>query len=159
YMRVRRPKDAIPLYEQAYAGRKKLHGPVHRDTLDCLSLLSKAYRAVGRHDDSLRLLQEALDELKAKLGPNHSYTLQMLRWQAVAYNEAGQWPRAEEIYRNLLNARGPRVRSSHPVVATAWNDLSSAFQKNGRLEELIDLARTRHAVIGERNGRDHPETL
>jgi hypothetical protein len=62
--RTGRPKDAVPLYEQALVLFDKTAGPAHRTTTTCLLALAAAHDETGNPGRATALYQRAVHALR-----------------------------------------------------------------------------------------------
>ena len=65
---------AIQLYEQTLAGRQRVLGPVHPDTLASRANLAHAYYETGRMTEAVALLRQTLADCERALAANDPLT-------------------------------------------------------------------------------------
>ena len=66
--------QAIALFEQNLADRKRILGPDHPGTLTSRNNLASAYRSAGRLEQAINLFEQNLADQLRILGPNHPWT-------------------------------------------------------------------------------------
>jgi tetratricopeptide (TPR) repeat protein len=77
------------VFEQALAGRERVLGADHPDTLSSQNNLALAYQEAGRVAEAIALFEQTLAAFAAVLGPDHPKTLISRANLASAYREAG----------------------------------------------------------------------
>ena len=109
-----RPDRALPLFEQAWAGRRAKLGPDHPDTLRSMSDLAGAYEDAGNVEKARELDKECL-AAHARL--NRPESFEMARAQTGAGSRLlgrEKWAEAEPL---LRAGPGDPARTSQP---DAW---------------------------------------
>ncbi|KAH8791013.1 hypothetical protein F5882DRAFT_324197, partial [Hyaloscypha sp. PMI_1271] len=79
YREQKRFSDATTLYEKVREGRKSIHGPEHRYTIETTAALALSYHSAGQSDKAGPCFQKALKWQREHLRPNHPDTLQTLQ--------------------------------------------------------------------------------
>ena len=151
--------EAIELFEQVLAERKRLLGADHPDTLGTRNNLAYAYRSVGRFDEAIDAWEELLPDCQGVLGPDHPDTLTVRNNLAVAYYSVGRFGEAIELFERVLDERERVLGADHPDTLNTRNNLAVAYKSVGRFGEAIELF---EQVLAERKrllGADHPDTL
>ncbi|HEY7222942.1 MAG TPA: FxSxx-COOH system tetratricopeptide repeat protein [Micromonosporaceae bacterium] len=150
---------AVALFEAALAGRTRIHGPDHRNTLASSNNLAGAYRAAGRVSEAVPLYESTLQACTRILGAEHPDTLNARNNLASACRSAGQLDRAmalaEEAVAGCERVHGP----DHPDTLTARNNLARSYRSAGRLERAIEIYESTLAGRLRVLGPDHPDTL
>jgi tetratricopeptide (TPR) repeat protein len=82
--------EAIPLLEQILAGRERLLGPDHPDTLRSRNNLATAYRKAGRTAEAIPLLEQTIAGCERMLGVDDPRTQAARDNLALARQEEGQ---------------------------------------------------------------------
>ena len=75
--------------------RKKLFGPEHPDTLNCIANLASTYRYQGKWNQAEQLQVQLIDIRKKLLGLEHLDTLNSIANLASTYRDQGKWNEAE----------------------------------------------------------------
>src|SRR5262249_57437038 len=84
------------------AGRRKLLGPDHPDTVLSMAVLAAAYQQPGSWwEKALPLLEQAVPRLKARLGASHPTTRTAVSNLAATYRALRRWDKAAEISAEL----------------------------------------------------------
>jgi tetratricopeptide (TPR) repeat protein len=81
--------EAIAQFEQSLAGRVRVLGPGHPDTLASRNNLGHAYQEAGRVPEAIALFEQALAAGTRVLGPGHPTTVSSRVNLAGAYRDAG----------------------------------------------------------------------
>ena len=151
--------EAIELFEQVLAERKRLLGADHPDTLGTRNNLAYAYRSVGRFDEAIDAWEELLPDCQGVLGPDHPDTLTVRNNLAVAYYSVGRFGEAIELFEQVLAERERVLGPDHPDTLKTRHNLAGAYDSVGRFGEAIELF---EQVLAERErvlGPDHPDML
>ena len=130
--------EAIELFEQVLAERKRLLGADHPDTLGTRNNLAYAYRSVGRFDEAIDAWEELLPDCQGVLGPDHPDTLTVRNNLAVAYYSVGRFGEAIELFERVLAERKRLLGADHPDTLNTRNNLAGAYESAGRFAEAID---------------------
>jgi tetratricopeptide (TPR) repeat protein len=80
--------EAIALFEQTLAGRVRVLGPAHPDTLASRNNLGHAYQDAGRVPEAIAQFEQALTVGTRALGPAHPTTVSSRVNLASAYRDA-----------------------------------------------------------------------
>jgi serine/threonine protein kinase len=159
YFGAGRLDEAIPLYEQTLAARRKKLGADHPDTLDSMNNLAIAYRKVGRLDQALPLYEQTLAARQKQLGPGHPDTLASMNGLALAYRASGRLDESLALYEQTLAAHRNVLGPDHPDTHSSMHGLAIAYHAAGRRDEAIKLFEKTLAARRKKLGADHPDTL
>ena len=151
--------EAIPLYEQVLADRRRVLGPDHPDTLTSRGSLAGAYRAAGRLGEAIPLYEEVLADRVRVLGEDHPDTLVSRNNLAGAYESVGRLGEAIPLYEQVAADSARVLGEDHPDTLTSRNNLAYAYESAGRLDEAIPLYEGVLADSARVLGEDHPDTL
>ena len=151
--------EAIELFEQVLAERKRLLGADHPDTLGTRNNLAYAYRSVGRFDEAIDAWEELLPDCQRVLGADHPDTLTVRNNLAVAYYSVGRFGEAIELFEQVLAERERLLGADHPDTLNTRNNLAGAYLSVGRLAEAIDAWEELLPDCQRVLGADHPDTL
>ncbi|MDG3004712.1 serine/threonine-protein kinase [Paludisphaera mucosa] len=154
-----RPQHAIPLFQKAMATREALLGPVHRDTLETMTLLAEAYRADGKPGAALPLMEEALKLSRIHLGEKEPFTLYRINNLAAFHQQAGRIPEAIALHEEALRLKGIAIRHDDPVVLTTMNNLADAYRLDSRMDKALPLMEETLRLRREKFGPEHIATV
>lgn len=90
---------AINLYEKTREGRKGIHGPGHRYTIETTAALAVAYHGSDQRGKAAACFQEALKWQRENLRPNHPDTLQTLQNYGIFLYSIGHLEAARKALR------------------------------------------------------------
>ncbi|MET8083948.1 tetratricopeptide repeat protein, partial [Micromonospora sp. NPDC005237] len=105
YRAVGRIDEAIPLFEQVLADRRRVLGDDHPSTLASGGNLAYAYQTVGRIDEAIPLYEQVLVGCRRVLGDDHPDTLASGGNLAYAYQTVGRIDEAIPLYEQVLADR------------------------------------------------------
>ena len=159
YLSVGRFGEAIELFEQVLAKRKRLLGPDHPDTLTVRNNLAAAYASVGRFGEAVELFEQVLAKRERVLGADHPDTLNARNNLAAAYGSVGRFGEAVELFEQVLAERKRLLGPDHPDTLGVRNNLALAYLSVGRLAEAIDAWEELLPDCQRLLGPDHPDTL
>jgi tetratricopeptide (TPR) repeat protein len=134
YQAAGRAAEAIPLLEQTLAGRERLLGPDHPDTMRSRNNLARAYREAGRISDAIPLVQQTLAARERLLGPDHPSTLASRNNLASAYRATGHPAEAIPLFELTLAACKRTLGPDDPRTVATRNNLTLAYKEAGRAE-------------------------
>jgi tetratricopeptide (TPR) repeat protein len=129
YRDAGRLAEAIPLYEQTLAARRKKLGADHPDTLTSMNNLAAAYLAAGRLDEALPLFEQTLAARRKKLGADHPDTLASMNNLAAAYRDAGRLDEALPLLEQTLAAQRKKLGADHPDTLKSMDNLTVALNE------------------------------
>ena len=118
--------QAIALAGPLLAGRERVLGPDHPDTLTSRNNLAVAYRAAGRAAEAIALHERILAGRERVLGPDHPDTLQSRNNLAAAYRDAGRAAEAIPQYERTLAGCERVLGPDHPATVTSQDNLAAA---------------------------------
>jgi tetratricopeptide (TPR) repeat protein len=109
---------AIPLYEQALTGCRRVRGDDHPNTLTSVNNLAGAYESAGDMGRAIPLYEQALTDCRRVLGDDHPDTLSSVNNLASAYRSAGDLGRAIPLFEQALtdSRRCTAPRARHQVL-------------------------------------------
>ena len=118
--------QAIALFEQNLADRKRILGPDHPDTLTSRNNLASAYQNSGRLEQAIPLFEQNLADRKRILGPNHPDTLTSRNNLASAYRSAGRLEQAIDLFEQNLTDSEHVLGPNHPWTTLFRDNLARA---------------------------------
>jgi tetratricopeptide (TPR) repeat protein len=150
--------ESIAELEQVLAGRRRVLGEDHPDTLMSWHNLAYAYRSVGRVDEAITGHEKVLAHNRRVLGDGHPDTLVSRSNLAIAYQSVGRMDEAITEFEEVLSDRRRLLGEDHPETLISRHNLAYASQSVGRAEAITELE---EVVIDFRRvlGEDHPDTL
>ena len=90
YLEAGKSDQAIAAFQQALAGRERVLGPAHPDTMAARAELAHAYRVAGQPEKALPLYERLVTDQDRAHGPDHPDTLAARGNLAHAYRSAGR---------------------------------------------------------------------
>jgi serine/threonine protein kinase/tetratricopeptide (TPR) repeat protein len=153
------PGKAVMLLLQTLEARRALLGPDHRDTLESMIQLGRAYQAVGAWKLAEQLHREALPKCRAALGPDHRLTLQCTSALADALRVTARPAESLELLEQALRRQEATLGPDHPDTLTTRSNLALTYLSVGRHAEAA--AALERVLAGRTRvlGADHPDTL
>ena len=155
----RQHKDTIEQYEQALAGRERMHGRDHPDTIAARATLASALRAAGKLKDAIGQYERVLADRERTSGPDHPDTIAARANLAFAYRSAGRMREAIPAYERTLADRERVQGRDHRDTLTARANLAACYQVARRLTEAIPAYKRALADSERMLGPGNIETL
>ncbi|MFI6744377.1 tetratricopeptide repeat protein [Nonomuraea sp. NPDC050451] len=149
---------AVTFSERSLAGRQRVLGDDHPDTLTSRNNLAGAYRAwdVAR---ATSLFERTLADRQRVLGDDHPDTLTSRDDLALTYWVAGDLARATPLFERTLADRQRVLGDDHPDTLTSRNNLALTYQAAGDLARATPLFEQTLTDFERVLGNDHPDTL
>jgi len=145
--------------KRSLAGRERVLGPEHPETLISVNNLAGLFRAQGRYDEAEPLYKRALAAKERVLGPEHFDTLVSVHSLATLFKLQGRYSEAELLYKRAVEGSERAIGPEHPHTLISVNALADLFIEQGRYDEAEPLY-TRALAGRERVlGPEHPDTL
>lgn len=132
-------KEGEELELQVLAGRKKILGDDHLDTLRVMGDLASTYATQGRFKEVEHLGLEVLAGRKKVLGDDHLDTLSAVGNLASTYYNQGRLKEAEDLDLQVVASSKKILGDDHPDTLRARETLASAYRKQGCQEEAEKL--------------------
>jgi tetratricopeptide (TPR) repeat protein len=151
-------EGTLPLFEEALAVERCIHGDDHANTLGSISNLATAHSAMGNHDLALPLHTEALAGNRRLRGDEDSRTLTVINNLAVVYSRMSTHGLALSLYEEALAGRRRVLGNAHPHTLSTINSMALSRYCMG--EHAAAAALMREALVGRWRvlGEDHPRT-
>ncbi|MFJ9618648.1 serine/threonine-protein kinase [Streptomyces noursei] len=157
--RASRHFEAQELFTEVLAGRERLLGPDHPDTLGCRHHLAVGLGRLGRLEECRTAAREVAEARARVLGAHHPDTLAS-RWQhAFVSGQLGRWPEALAAYHGVAAGRAAALGPDHPDTLAARYETGVALGRLGRSAEALAHYRDLVAARTHAQGPDDPETL
>ncbi|MGH3230515.1 MAG: tetratricopeptide repeat protein [Streptosporangiaceae bacterium] len=154
-----RPAEAVPLFGKVLAGRERLLGPDHRDTLNARNKLANTCREAGRPTEALLLHAQTLGTRMRLLGADHRDTLTSQNNLAAAYHDAGRAAEAIPLFEHALAGRERLLGPDHPSTLNSRANLAAAYWEASRAADAVVLLAQTLAARERLLGSDHPDTV
>jgi tetratricopeptide (TPR) repeat protein len=132
---------ADPLYREALALYRKLHGDQHRNVATALANLGANLRLQGRLDQAETCLREALDMRRKLLGEDHPDVALSLYELARLLAQNNLLGEAEKLHRDALALRRKQAGNNPAKLAVSLDGLARVLLLAGRPAEAEPLAR------------------
>jgi tetratricopeptide (TPR) repeat protein len=117
--------EAERIYLEVDAGRRKVLGELHPDTLKVESDLASLYSLQKRLQDAETLARKTLELQTKVLGADHPDTrISQVTLQNI-YFQQGRFAEAETIARAVLESSRRRVGEDHPEMLTDMHNLAT----------------------------------
>jgi tetratricopeptide (TPR) repeat protein len=160
YLAVRgQHRQAVTLFEQALAGRRRVLGDDHPDTLATMNGLGWSRRHLGNLQGARDLLKQTLDACQRVLGPDHPETLQSMSSLGEVRRALGDLPGALRLHKQALATCQRVLGPDHPDTLQSMNNLASTLRDLGDLDSAHDLHKQTLATRQRVLGNDHHSTL
>jgi tetratricopeptide (TPR) repeat protein len=151
--------QAVTLLEQALAGRRRVLGDDHPDTLESMNNLATTRRSLGDLQGVPELLEQVLDASRRLLGPEHPDTLESMNKLGETRHDLGELDGARELHEQALAGRRRALGDDHPATLESMNNLAETRHDLGDLNGARELHEQALAGCRRVLGDDHPDTL
>jgi len=113
---------ATSFYEKAREGRKSIHGPKHRYTIETTAAIALSYHGSGKSDKAAVCFQIALKWQREHLRPNHPDTLQTLQNYGIFQSDIGNLEAARKA---LYLAFAGHILRDENMRRVTWKRINS----------------------------------
>jgi len=127
--------DSIPLLEEALQGLTDLHGPLHKATLDCTSVLGMGMLSLGNLEKAQPLLTDVYNGRLRVFGRDHPDTLQAANNMAGLMYMQGRIDEAIEYLDTSLSGYRTVLGDDHPDTLTLLRNMGGLLSERGRYAE------------------------
>jgi tetratricopeptide (TPR) repeat protein len=157
--RSRDEAGALPLHRRALAGRERLSGAEHPDTLASANKLAGCMLALGDAAGALPLYRRALEGRERTLGVEHQDTLDSANSLAGCMLALDDAAGALPLHRRALEGRERMLGAEHQDTLDSANSLAGCMVALGDAAGALPLYR--RALEGRERtlGAEHPDTL
>jgi tetratricopeptide (TPR) repeat protein len=152
-------RQALPLDEQALAGRRQLLGDDHPDTLQSMNDLANICQDLGDLQRAHQLFQQTLAARRRVLGEDHRATLASMNDLALNRRELGDLQDANQLFEETLAARRRVLGEDHPDTLWSMNSLAVTRRRLGDFHGARELHEQTLAARRRVLGEDYPDTL
>jgi tetratricopeptide (TPR) repeat protein len=132
-------EQAEPLYREALAIDRALHGQVHDDVARSLNGLGYLHFFAGRYAEAEARFREALDIRLRLHGERHAAVAESLNNVASAQYQAGNFAEASATLQRALPVYRTIYGNEHPEVGTALNNLGRSLLMAGDIANAEPL--------------------
>ncbi|MGV4925046.1 tetratricopeptide repeat protein [Streptomyces sp. BHT-5-2] len=151
--------EAQELRTEVLAGRERLLGPDHPDTLGCRHDIAVGLGRLGRLEECRTAAREVAEARTRVLGAHHPDTLAS-RWQhAFVSGRLGRWAEALTAYQEVAAGQAAALGPDHPDTLAARYETGVALGRLGRSAEALAHYRDLVAARTRAHGPHDPETL
>lgn len=155
FINIRKYKNALPLYQQALAIKKKVLGEGNSNYSKSLNDLAGLYKRVGVYGKALPLYKEVLVFKRKTLGEEHPDYANSLDNLSVAYWRTGQYDKALPLYQQALAIRGKALGKDSRKYLANLKVLAMLYTMMGQYEKALPLYQ-QCLVIGKKAlGEEH----
>jgi tetratricopeptide (TPR) repeat protein len=152
-------RQALTLLDQALAGRRRVLGDNHPDTLTTKNSLGESRRHLGDLQGARGLLEQTLAARQQVLGLDHPDTLQSMSSLGETLRGLGDLDSARDLHERTLAARQQVLGPDHPDTLQSMNNLASTLRGLGDLDSARDLHERTLAARQRMLGNEHHSTL
>jgi tetratricopeptide (TPR) repeat protein len=158
YLFLDRPADALTLYSEVLAVRRRVLRPDHPEMLTSMGGLANSYEALNRHAEALKLREELVAAQRRVLPPDHPDTLMSVVNLSASYVTAGRLLDAVKLCEEALPAMRAKL-AGHPTTFSCMNNLALSYARLNRHAEAIPLREELLAARGRVLPPDHRDTI
>lgn len=130
------------------------YSPLERSVL--LTNFGFLYLNQGRYDLALESLQHALQLLTQHQLENTLEAAQAMNFLGQVYKSTGKDRQAIEQMQMVLNIRQDKIKSEHPLIAAAYNDLGFVYSQIDN-EKALDYYEKALGMYKKLYGTQHPK--
>jgi tetratricopeptide (TPR) repeat protein len=152
------PAEAVELFGEALALRRRLLGPRHPRTLDTMGDQAVALRHDRQVPAAEALLTELLELQRQAIGANTLEVANTLNSLGTLHYEAGRHKEAEDCYRQSLKIRLAVAGEENLPTAQSLTALAASLRGQGRHDESKELLQRSLAIKRKVLGDRHPDT-
>jgi tetratricopeptide (TPR) repeat protein len=145
--RLGESEQAVALFEQALALRRREFGPRSSEVASSLNDLSNALDRLGRRDEARKVLAEAIEIKLETLGDFSTSTAGSLTNMGMLLWKAGEYEAAIEHHQHALKVFERAYGPAHRSVAGTSLNLAKALHSAGRGEEALPVIERGLAIV------------
>jgi len=148
------PREALDLFERAFAIQMRRLGPTDETTLKTMMSLADLNADLGRMEKAVETDRAVLAAYMDKVGPTHPYTLRSQSGLATRLKDLGHFEEALPLFEKILEQLIEKY-PDHANVARTQSNLAGLYAQMGRDREAGELHRqaldTLQRLFGERD--------
>jgi len=145
---------------QAMAIQEKVLGERHADIAVTLKSLAIVELTRGNYSKAEELAQEALDIVETTFGEETILSAEALDViAAVELNARGNFPRAMEIYEDVLRIQNDHLEAPHVAIAQSFYNMARLLYMQAKYVDCLPLYRDAYEMQLAAAGADNQETI
>jgi hypothetical protein len=129
--------EAEDLAREVLAARTEMLGEAHPQTLNAMNSLITFINARGDRSKGLLMREKQLSVARAKVGDEHPLTMIFKHNHALSLRELGRWTQAEQICREVLEARRRVLPPGHEQTLLSMELLASILRSRHQLDDAL----------------------
>lgn len=150
----------ISIMKEVVDGFSRLRGDTHPLTLDARSALASHYSSVGQIAEAIQTRKGIRDFCITRLGPDHFLTISaehnlaiiLMEWKGTAGEDLNL---AVSMLEKAVSFDEKRLGPHSSRTLNDTNSLAMAYQRVGRTQEAVDLAKRASSGVLDTLGREH----
>jgi tetratricopeptide (TPR) repeat protein len=150
---------ADPLLRRVLAGRERIFGMEHLDTLNASHELANSLYSKEDYAGAEPFYRRALEGIERANNPDSQNTLNHVNSLARCLYWKGDYAGAETFFRRLLAGRERLLGSEHPETLIAVNDVAKSLTRKGDLGTAGTFYRRLLTARERLLGPEHPDTV
>ncbi len=158
YRTLGRYEAALPLQERALAGRQRVLGGEHVETLETELSMARLLQAQGKWTEAEVRMRATLETSRRVLGDDDAQTLHTIYALGLLMREANNLAEAETLHREAETRARRVLGEDHPDALNYLSGVGLALQVAGQRAEAETILRDALAKHRRINGEDHRDT-
>jgi tetratricopeptide (TPR) repeat protein len=151
-----RPREALPLAEEALSIWERVHGPEHPHSAIGLNDLAMLCESVGDYTRAEELYQRCV-AMWERIGPEQPDAAAAFNNLGVLYQARGEYGKAEPLLKRALAIGEKTLGPDHPAVARGTNNLGLLYKSVGEYAQAGVFYRKALASQERSLGPEHPD--
>jgi tetratricopeptide (TPR) repeat protein len=139
-------EEAGQVIAQALAGRERVLGESHPQTLHCKANMALIYISKGNSTKAEELTREVLAAHETQLGLDHPLSLHMQNNLGYILLDQKRYSEAEEVLNQVVNGRARKLGAEHGETLASMFYLAEALENLGKYAQAFEVAETILAV-------------
>jgi tetratricopeptide (TPR) repeat protein len=152
-------EEALEWHRRALAGRKKVLGSEHPETLYSIDGIAMCISKQRKYDEALEWHRRLLAGREKVLGSEHPDTLRSIGGIAICLAYQRKYEEALEWHRRALAGQEKVLGSEHPDTLRSISGIAICLDNQGKYEEALEWHRRALAGREKVLGSEHPHTL
>ena len=155
---LRRPRleRSMALGEEALAGRTRVLGEEHPETLTTLANLALTCKALGMYEKAIEMQRRELDLVTRVLGDEHPDTIVSMANYGKMLREQGKYEEALAIFERSVRAARKALPPDNPGLAFNVGWYGGTLLRLERFSEAEAAFIEARGIIARSLGEDHP---